>query len=152
MVAVAKITGKPSLFRTYWVRASQEKCNIVQACLATLAATTFFDSVTINGITYVDGAFGQNNPSAVTLKELEQSDWVLPMRDAVAEVECFVSIGTGRPTYGRNEQNLMSYVTPKGLTSIEDAAKLCISIATSCHEHHLVVERYVLFSYHALHT
>ncbi len=140
MVAVAKTTGKPNLFRTYGIRASQEKCKIVDACLATSAATTFFDNITINGITYVDGGFGQNNPSGVALKELEQSDWPLPMKDAVTEVACFVSIGTGRPTYGRDEKTLISYVKPKGIKSMEEAAGLCIKIASGCHEQHLEIK------------
>jgi predicted acylesterase/phospholipase RssA len=121
-------------------------CKIVDACLATSAATTFFNSITINGIIYVDGGFGQNNPSSVALKELEQSDWLLPMKDAVTEVACFVSIGTGRPTYGRDEQSLISYVKPKGVKSMEEAVGLCISIASGCHEQHLEIkERYAAF-------
>lgn len=141
MIAVAKTTGKPNLFRTYGIRAGQEKCKIVDACLATSAATTFFDSITINGITYIDGGFGQNNPSRVALEELEQSDWLLPMKDAVTEVACFVSIGAGRPTFGRDEQTLTSYVKPKGIKSMEEAAALCIQIATSCHEKHLEIKQ-----------
>ena len=62
------------------------------------------------------------------------------MKDAIKEVACFVSIGTGRPTYGRDEQSLISYVKPKGIKSMEEAAALCIKIASSCHEQHLEIK------------
>jgi predicted acylesterase/phospholipase RssA len=114
----------------------------VQACLATSAATTFFESVRINGITYVDGGFGQNNPSDVTLSELEQSDWLAPLEDAVRDVGCFVSIGSGKPTYERNRQSpLAAFFMPKGMAAMRDAATICINIATGCNEQHLMVKK-----------
>ena len=140
VVAVSKTTGDSYLFRTYGVRAENEKCSVVDACRATSAATTFFPSITINGVEYVDGAFGKNNPSQAALRELESAEWVSQMGDAVNEVGCFVSIGTGRTTFDRENDGIMSKITPGGITSLSDAVKLCIRIATDCHKEHLEVE------------
>jgi len=139
-LAVSKTTQSPDLFRTYGLRASIEQCKIVDACLATSAATTFFDDITLNGITYIDGGFGHNNPSHVVLEELEGQDWLMPMKDAVLEVGCFVSIGTGRTTYGREEKTMVSHVIPKGGKSLQQAAAICVKIASDCHEEHLKIK------------
>ena len=47
---------------------------IVEAALATSAATTFFKSVTIGVRKYVDGALGSNNPVEYVWNEA-QSKW-----------------------------------------------------------------------------
>jgi hypothetical protein len=140
VIAVSKTTGQGNLFRTYGDRARIEKCSVVDACLATSAATTFFDPITITGIEYVDGAFGNNNPSAAALKELESIEWPTRMSDATKGVSCFVSIGTGRPTFKREKDTVISKLIPKGLDSLNDAASLCVSIATDCDREHLKVK------------
>ncbi len=140
MVAVSKTTHHDYLFRTYGVRASTEACPIVDACLATSAATTFFPSITINGVEYVDGAFGKNNPSSAALSELESAEWLSPMHDAVTGVACLVSVGTGRLTNTRKKSGMWSGLIPKGASSMKDAARDCIQIATDCHRAHLEVE------------
>lgn len=97
----------------------------------------------INGVEYVDGAFGKNNPSGAALSELESSEWTAPMQDAVNGVACFVSVGTGRPTIKLKKSSLASSFVPGALKTIE-AAKSCMKIATDCHKVHLeVVSRYV---------
>ncbi|KAK2729783.1 hypothetical protein CKAH01_10085, partial [Colletotrichum kahawae] len=141
VIAVSKTTRDDYLFRTYGTRASTESCPIVDACLATSAATTFFPSIEINGIEYVDGAFRKNNPSGAALAELESTEWISPMRDAVAEVGCLISVGTGRGTFDREASSALSKIIPKGLISLKDAAKICIKIATDCHEAHLDIEK-----------
>jgi len=140
VVAVSKTTSDDYLFRTYGVRAGTEVCTIVDTCLATSAATTFFPSAMINGVEYVDGAFGKNNPNGAALTELESAEWLSPILDAVTGVACLVSIGTGRPTFDRKKSNMMSKLIPRGASSVKDAASLCIQIATSCHMAHLEVE------------
>ncbi|CAH0056446.1 unnamed protein product [Clonostachys solani] len=138
VVAVSKTTINDYLFRTYGVRANTEACPIVDACRATSAATTFFPSIMINGVEYVDGAFGKNNPSGAALSELESSEWIAPMQDAVNGVACFVSVGTGRPTIKLKKSSLASSFVPGAIKTIE-AAKSCMKIATDCHKVHLEV-------------
>ncbi|KAA6415805.1 MAG: hypothetical protein FRX48_00523 [Lasallia pustulata] len=73
-----------------------DRATISGAALATSAATTFFDPVTIGTRTYADGAFGANNPVEEVLAEAK--DIWSPKKDNVGElVKCFVSIGTGVP-------------------------------------------------------
>ncbi|KAA6407334.1 MAG: hypothetical protein FRX48_08882 [Lasallia pustulata] len=73
-----------------------DRATISGAALATSAATTFFDPVTIKTRTYADGAFGANNPVEEVLAEAK--DIWSPKKDNVGElVKCFVSIGTGVP-------------------------------------------------------
>ncbi|KAF7173630.1 hypothetical protein CNMCM6106_007691 [Aspergillus hiratsukae] len=69
---------------------------ICQAGLATSAATTFFDPVSIHDRTFADGGFGANNP--VDEVEGEASNiWGSDEKDLKELVKCFISIGTGNP-------------------------------------------------------
>jgi hypothetical protein len=69
---------------------------ICQAGLATSAATTFFDPVSIGHRTFADGALGANNP--VDEVEGEASNiWCSETGDLKPLVKCFISIGTGNP-------------------------------------------------------
>ncbi|KAA6413397.1 MAG: hypothetical protein FRX48_03143 [Lasallia pustulata] len=73
-----------------------DRATISGAALATSAATTFFDPVTMGTRTYADGAFGANNPVEEVLAEAK--DIWSPKKDNVGElVKCFLSIGTGVP-------------------------------------------------------
>lgn len=139
MVAVSETTRDPYLFRSYGVEAEIEKCSIVDACLATSAATKFFPAKTVNNLRYVDGGFGKNNPSRAAIAELKSANWQSPLQDAIRDVACFVSIGTGLPTFRRKTSSSWS----GGLDSIKTAVKLCVDIATDCHNEHLdVLQRY----------
>jgi hypothetical protein len=141
VVAVSKTTKVANLFRTYGIRANREPVSILDACLATTSATIFFGATTVNGIIYVDGGFGYNNPSELALKELESNKGPFDrMTDAVKQLSCFVSLGTGRPTHTYDKTGMTAYVTPKGITSAEDALKLLKDIATGCHQTHLEVK------------
>ncbi|KAL6407046.1 regulatory protein NB-ARC [Ilyonectria robusta] len=139
VVAVSRSTRDDYLFRTYGVRSSVEPCSIVDACLATSAATTFFPPVTINGVEYVDGAFQKNNPSSAAISEVESDEWPSPIRNAVAEVTCLVSIGTGRGSFEYKRSSLRDMFVPKGLVSMKEAAKMCVAITMDCHKEHLNV-------------
>jgi predicted acylesterase/phospholipase RssA len=69
---------------------------ICQAALATSAATTFFDPVSIGDRSFADGGLGANNP--VEEVEGEASNiWCLETGDLKSLVKCFISIGTGNP-------------------------------------------------------
>jgi predicted acylesterase/phospholipase RssA len=77
--------GKPSL-----------PCTIVEAALATSAASGFFDAVQIGARRFVDGALGANNPVEQVESEAA-AVWSDKTRDLKPLVKCFVSIGTGNP-------------------------------------------------------
>jgi predicted acylesterase/phospholipase RssA len=69
---------------------------ICQAALATSAATTFFSPVHIKARTFADGGLGANNP--IVEVEAEASEiWCTDTNDLKPRVQCFVSIGTGKP-------------------------------------------------------
>ena len=70
---------------------------IWEAARATSAATTFFDSITINDETFVDGATGANNPIAYLWTEAGDV-WGGGNGLFEADIKCVVSIGTGIPS------------------------------------------------------
>ena len=83
----------PRLFRTYKVRANATfNCTIWEACRATSAAPTYFESIKIGEEgeqeTFLDGGLGYNNPVEQVLEEARR---IFPGR----KVACVVSIGTG---------------------------------------------------------
>jgi predicted acylesterase/phospholipase RssA len=70
---------------------------IWEVARATSAATTFFEPITIDDETFVDGATGANNP--VQYMWTEAGDiWGIQDRHLEDEVCCLVSIGTGIPS------------------------------------------------------
>lgn len=72
------------------------RATICQAALATSAATTFFDPVSIGDRSFADGGLGANNP--VDEVEGEASNiWCSETGDLKPLVKCFISIGTGNP-------------------------------------------------------
>jgi hypothetical protein len=72
------------------------RATICQAALATSAATTFFDPVSIGNRTFADGGFGANNP--VDEVEGEAANiWCPETGEIKPLVKCFISIGTGNP-------------------------------------------------------
>lgn len=77
-----------------------ESPTIVEAALATSAATSFFDEVEIGGEVFVDGALGANNPANEAFKEI-QKIYGLSFAEAESRLACFTSIGTGH--LGLNE-------------------------------------------------
>ena len=70
---------------------------IWQAALATSAAPSFFKPVKLNGISFIDGGLGYNNPAFEVLDEGEDLfDFSVPGPDKNAKgLACLVSIGTG---------------------------------------------------------
>lgn len=69
---------------------------ITDAVRATSAASSFFDPVTIDGETFVDGATGANNPVRVLWQEAHDIWGISGGLDH--HVSCLVSIGTGVPS------------------------------------------------------
>jgi predicted acylesterase/phospholipase RssA len=83
---------------------------ICQAGLATSAATTFFDPVSIDDRTFADGGFGANNP--VDEVEGEASNiWGSDGKDLKELVKCFISIGTGNPGKKAFENGMIRFLS-----------------------------------------
>ena len=60
------------------------------------------------------GAFRNNNPSGAALTELESAEWLSPTHDAVLDVACLVSVGTGRPTFEYKKPGMVSKMISEG--------------------------------------
>jgi len=87
-----------TLLRSYpLISEHTEPMTILQAALATSAATTFFDPVQIGDRVYVDGAIGANNPAA-ELENEASNIWCEATGQLEPLVKCFISIGTGNRT------------------------------------------------------
>jgi predicted acylesterase/phospholipase RssA len=86
------------------------RATILQAALATSAATTFFEPVRIGARKFADGALGANNP--VEQVEGEAADIWCPDTAALKPlVKCFVSVGTGHPGNKTIEEKLLKFAT-----------------------------------------
>ena len=93
---------------------------ICEAALATSAATTFFEPVSIGRRSFADGALGANNP--VTEVEGEAINiWCsneAGERELKPLIKCFVSIGTGNPGKKAFEDGITKFL---GETVVEIA-------------------------------
>lgn len=77
---------------------NDDKLTIVEAALATSAASTFFPPLEARGKRYVDGALGTNNPTPLVW-QLAQDIWANHDGQILDKVNCFISIGTGKPSF-----------------------------------------------------
>ena len=85
------------------------RATICEAALATSAATTFFDPVSIGNRSFADGGLGANNP--VDEVEGEASNiWCAESGDLKPLVKCFISIGTGNPGKTSFEDGMMKFL------------------------------------------
>jgi predicted patatin/cPLA2 family phospholipase len=86
------------------------KATIVDAALATSAATTFFDEVEINGEKFCDGAFGANNPVDQVYIEAS-SIWDDMGGQLSSALKCFISIGTGVPGVDAMREDVAGFLS-----------------------------------------
>ena len=85
------------------------RATICQAALATSAATTFFEPVSIGDRSFADGGLGANNP--VDEVEGEASNiWCSETGDLKPLVKCFISIGTGNPGKKPFEDSIFKFL------------------------------------------
>jgi predicted acylesterase/phospholipase RssA len=95
------------------------RATICQAALATSAATTFFEPVSIGYRNFADGGLGANNP--VDEVEGEASNiWCSETGDLKPLVKCFISIGTGNPGMKAFEDSMIKFL---GQTVVEIATE-----------------------------
>ncbi|RSL66014.1 hypothetical protein CEP53_003518 [Fusarium sp. AF-6] len=103
---------------------SSVSATIYEAALATSAASTFFDPVSIGNMEFVDGALGANNP--VDEVEGEATEiWCSNTGNLQPLVKCFISIGTGVPStdaIGDRVDKFLSTLA-KMATETEDTAE-----------------------------
>lgn len=97
--------------RSYSLPDEPDICaTICQAALATSAATTFFDPVSIGDRTFADGGLGANNP--VDEVEGEASNiWCSETGDLKPLVKCFISIGTGSPGKKAFDDSMIKFLS-----------------------------------------
>lgn len=107
----AKETAGTTRLRSYTLSDETNiPANICEAALATSAATSFFEPVSIGARQFEDGAFGANNP--VDEVEGEAANiWCPETSDLKPLVKCFVSIGTGNPGKKALEDNMFKFLT-----------------------------------------
>ncbi|XP_014550452.1 hypothetical protein COCVIDRAFT_115445 [Bipolaris victoriae FI3] len=86
------------------------RATVCKAALATSAATTFFNPVSIGDRSFADGGFGANNP--VDEVEGEAANiWCSETGDLKPLVKCFISIGTGNPGKKPFEDGLPKFLS-----------------------------------------
>ena len=86
-----------------------DKLTIVEAALATSAASTFFPPLEANGKRYVDGALGDNNPTPLVY-QLAQDIWARDDGRLDDYLSCMISIGTGKPSFSRVESSAWAFL------------------------------------------
>ncbi|RBA22458.1 hypothetical protein FPRO05_00805 [Fusarium proliferatum] len=102
--ATSKLDAAVCRFRSYNSHKSSVSATICQAARATSAATTFFNPVSIEGMKFVDGALGANNP-VDQVEEEAMEIWCPSTGNLQPLVKCFISIGTGRlPAYNIDDR------------------------------------------------
>ncbi|KAF5630109.1 calcium-independent phospholipase A2 [Fusarium sp. NRRL 52700] len=102
--ATSKLDAAVCRFRSYKSHKSSVSATICQAARATSAATTFFNPVSIEGMKFVDGALGANNPVDQVEEEATEI-WCPGTGNLQPLVKCFISIGTGRlPAYNIDDR------------------------------------------------
>ncbi|KAM0670877.1 hypothetical protein ACQRIU_001272 [Beauveria bassiana] len=109
--AAAKETSDITRLRSYDLPGKTSiEATILDAALATSAATRFFDPVRIGARQFVDGALGANNP--VEQVEREASDiWCADTAELMPQVKCFLSVGTGHPGTKAIEDNIVNLLS-----------------------------------------
>ncbi|KAF5588637.1 calcium-independent phospholipase A2-gamma [Fusarium pseudoanthophilum] len=102
--ATSKLDAAVCRFRSYSSHKSSVSATICQAARATSAATTFFNPVSIEGMKFVDGALGANNPVDQVEEEATEI-WCPKTGNLQPLVKCFISVGTGRlPAYNIDDR------------------------------------------------
>ncbi|KZF26958.1 FabD/lysophospholipase-like protein [Xylona heveae TC161] len=107
---------------------------IGEAALATSAATSFFEPVSISGRRFVDGGLSANNPAEEV--EREASDiWCADTAELMSLVKCFVSVGTGDPGMKGVNDNIKG-ITKTLLEMATETEKTADRIAARWRKYH----------------
>ena len=120
------------------------RATILDAALATSAATGFFEPVSFGERHFVDGAQGANNP--VEQVGREASDiWCADTMQLMPFVHCFVSVGTGHPGKKAIEDNMLKLLS-KTLAAIATETEDTEESFISRWGQHYDLKRYFCFN------
>jgi hypothetical protein len=100
-----------------------DSCLIWQAARATSAAPSYFNSIQIGQMEYLDGGFGLNNPSQKVFYEVSQVHRNIHEANALT-----VSIGTGISRFSRSKPGFLR----RPIGWLNGAKK----VSTDCEQHH----------------
>jgi len=143
--AVAKETAGITRLRSYSLPDELDlEATITEAALATSAATSFFDPVTIKERQFVDGALRANNPVS-QVEDEAYNLWCSQSGDIKPLVKCFISIGTGNPGKRAIEDNLLKFLS-KSLVSMATETEETEKIFISKWRQHFQEKRYFRFN------
>jgi len=132
--------GAAVRMRTYGIgTADAFPARIWEVARATTAAPTFFEPITIKGVTYGDGGTGWNNPTAEAIAEAHKI-W------STRPIGCLLSIGTGleksiQLSYAEDGSSegyrkfLLQKLAPSASFQLE-VARYCVASLTSCEKIH----------------
>lgn len=123
--------------------ANDDSATIVEAALATSAATTFFEPVTIGVRRYVVGALGRNNPIEFVWQEA-QNIWCPDDGRLDPMVKCLVSIGTGNPGSTSVGEGAKDFF--KTLKDIATESEITAARSLSQHRGLLELQRYFRYN------
>jgi predicted acylesterase/phospholipase RssA len=87
---------------------NHDRATIVEAALATSAASSFFPPVKIGNREYVDGALGTNNPVEILWKEA-QDIWAPDDGQIKPKLKAIISVGTGHPGLKKIEKSVWGF-------------------------------------------
>ncbi|RSL81495.1 hypothetical protein CEP51_005792 [Fusarium floridanum] len=92
------------------IKEPSSNATIVEVAMATSAASTFFEPVTIGDMKYVDGGLGANNP---VLEVVGEARCIMgrETEDLKPLVKCFISIGTGNPGMKSISDNFLQFIS-----------------------------------------
>ena len=88
---------------------NHDRATIVEAALATSAASTFFPPAKIGNREYVDGALGTNNPINMLWTEA-QNIWAPDDGQIKPKLQAIISIGTGHPGLKKIEKSMWRFL------------------------------------------
>ncbi|KAL6362697.1 hypothetical protein LRP88_04000 [Fusarium phalaenopsidis] len=92
------------------IKEPSSNVTIAEVAMATSAAGTFFEPVTIDDMVYLDGGLGANNPVEQVVAEAR---CVMGCETGELEplVKCLISIGTGNPGMKSINKNFLRFVS-----------------------------------------
>jgi hypothetical protein len=115
---------------------------LLQAALATCAAPTFFDPVSIGDTKYSDGGLGANNP--VCQVQEEAAEIWNEQKGLEPLVKCFVTIGTGNPGMTASGETIVGLATT--ITGIATESEATASLSSNLGLGSLSTRRYFRFN------